>query len=103
VTLYERRGCWKCIEVREVLERLGLPYEALDVRDPEAARRVAAATGQRHVPVLRDGSTWVWDRRRIIRYLEETYGGAPPAEAELPAWMGGIATVEERGPAGRDP
>jgi glutathione S-transferase len=91
VTLYERAGCWKCDEVREVLDRLGVAYDAVDVRAvPEAGRRMKEATGQRYVPALEDGGTWVWDRRRVIRYLDEAYGDGAPGEDPLPDWMGGI-------------
>lgn len=90
--IYERVGCWKCDEVREVLDRLGVAYEAVDVRAvPEAGRRMKAATDQRYVPALEDDDgTWVWDRRRVIRYIQETYGDGAPGADPLPDWMGGI-------------
>jgi hypothetical protein len=39
----------------------------------------------------------VWDRRRILAYLAETYGGAAPAGGgwrAMPAYMGGVCAVE---------
>jgi glutathione S-transferase len=105
MVLYERATCWKCVEVREVLERLGLEYEAVEVQgDRAAGDTLEALTGMRYVPVLVDGDTVVWDRRRIIRHLEEAYGGlagAPP----LPEWMGGRRTLApaERAAAGHAP
>lgn len=96
--VYEREGCWKCDEVREVLDRLGVPHQRVDVRqDPAAGARMKALTGQRLVPALEDGDLVVWDRRRVIRYLEETYGGVTegtPAR-DLPAWMGGMRRFAE--------
>jgi glutathione S-transferase len=43
------------------------------------------------VPVIVDGDTVVWDSRRIVRYLYETYGGSGRARsaAELPPDVGG--------------
>jgi glutaredoxin 3 len=90
--LYERAGCWKCVEVREVLEHLEVDYEAIEVaRTPGGRATLLALTGESLVPVLVDDDVVVWDRRRIVRYLEQTYGTSrgTPAE-ELPGWMGGM-------------
>jgi glutaredoxin 3 len=89
--LYERRGCWKCVEVADALERLGVEHRRVDVaRVPGGRARLEELTGEPYVPVLVDGDLVVWDRRRILRHLEEAHGDGPDPDAEaLPAWMGG--------------
>jgi glutathione S-transferase len=96
-TLYDAAGCWKCADVREVLDGLGLDYETVEVRgNPGARERLTGLTGDRYVPVLVDGDLVVWDRRRIMRYLVDTYGAADQGwdlEA-VPEWAGGVRRLE---------
>jgi glutathione S-transferase len=102
ITLYDAPDCWKCVEVKEALEALGLPYEAVTVRgNPGARAALVAAQGEPpQVPMLVDGPVAVWDRRRILAYLDQTYGdgglGAAPFE-EMPAFVGGVCRVDEPG------
>lgn len=103
VVLYERPECWKCVEVEEVLARLGVAHEIVNTRTtPGAGDVIERITGERRVPMLIDGDLAVWDRRRIIRHLEEAYGdpGDGPAAADLPSFMGGMRRVEEPGATG---
>lgn len=98
--LYDAPSCWKCVEVREALDALGMTYDAVTVRgDPAARAALVAAQGEPpQVPMLVDGAVAVWDRRRILAYLAETYGGATPASGgwrEMPAWMGGVCAVDD--------
>ncbi len=103
VLLYDAPDCWKCVEVKGALDALGLAYDALTVRgDPAARAALVAAQGEPpQVPMLVDGGLAVWDRRRIVAYLEETYGdGRPegaPSFGELPVWMGGSCRVDGEG------
>lgn len=105
MVLYDSPGCWKCVEVEEILDELGLEYEAVTVRgDPEARAALVRAQGEPpQVPMLLDGDVAVWDRRRIIAYLRETYGGGPvpgePSYRDMPAYMGGACAVD--GPGAR--
>ena len=90
--LYDAAGCWKCDDVRQVLDRLGLDYESVEVRgNPAARERMVELTGDRYVPVLLDGDLVVWDRRRIIRHLVDSYAGGDIVIAveEVPTWAGG--------------
>lgn len=61
-----------CIKVRRALELKRLAFETFDIspmdRDP-----VAAASGQRLVPVLEDGDVTVSESSAILRHLEERY------------------------------
>ena len=98
--LYDAPSCWKCVEVREALDALGATYEAVTVRgDPVARAALVAAQGEPpQVPMLVDGDVAVWDRRRILAYLAETYGGVVPADGgwrEMPVWMGGVCAVDD--------
>ncbi len=99
--LYDAPSCWKCVEVKEALDALGLAYEAVTVRgDPVARAALVAAQGEPpQVPMLVDGGVAVWDRRRILAYLAETYGGAAPGAdggyRDMPAFMGGVCAVDE--------
>lgn len=103
VVLYDSPGCWKCDDVRESLERLGVAYRAITVRgDPEARAALVAAMGEPpQVPMLVDGRRAVWDRRRILAYLDETYGAAVPAAgsgyADMPVFMGGTCALDDAG------
>jgi glutathione S-transferase len=101
VLLYDSPTCWKCVEVKEVLDGLGLDYRSVTVRgDPVARAALVAAQGEPpQVPMLVDGGLAVWDRRRIVAYLRQTYGGGSgetPYE-EMPAFMGGVCRVDEPG------
>lgn len=97
MVLYDSPGCWKCVEVREALDRLGLAYEAVTVRgNPRARTALVRAMGEPPaVPMLVDGDLAVWDRRRILAHLEEAYGaGDAPVAGALPDWMGGSCRLE---------
>lgn len=76
MTLYEAHDCWKCVEVRELLDALGLSYEMVQTRgNAEAKEVLLAAQGDPvTVPMLVDGTLAIWDRRRILAYLQQTYG-----------------------------
>ncbi|MGD9695187.1 MAG: glutaredoxin family protein [Thermoleophilia bacterium] len=95
--LYDAPECWKCVEVREALDALGIPFESITVRgDPVARAALVAAQGEPpQVPMLRDGDLAVWDRRRILAYLSQTYGEGDggPSFRELPVYMGGSCTI----------
>lgn len=105
VVLYERPDCWKCVEVEEVLARLGVAHEIVNTRTtPGAGDLIEQISGERRVPLLIDGDRAVWDRRRIIRHLEETYGdpGDGPTAADLPSFMGGMCRLGGPDAAGTD-
>lgn len=105
VVLYDSPGCWKCDDVRAALDALGVPYRAVTVRgDPRARAALVAAMGEPpQVPMLVDGRRAVWDRRRILAYLAETYGDAPAGEgtgyADMPVFMGGTCRLDDEGRA----
>jgi hypothetical protein len=48
--------------------------------------------------MLVDGDLAVWDRRRILAYLDQTYGtGAAgrPSFRDMPVFMGGVCTIDD--------
>jgi glutathione S-transferase len=98
VVLYDAPDCWKCVEVKNALGALGLDYEAVTVRgDPAARAALVAAQGEPpQVPMLIDGDLAVWDRRRILAYLAQTYGGDSGGTSfrELPSYVGGVCAVD---------
>lgn len=60
--------------VRDVLNRLQIEYEKIDVPWPHSQREeVFAASGQTTVPVLVDGDVVLSDEFEIIDYLKKTY------------------------------
>ena len=83
MVVYDAPDCWKCVEVKAALDALGLAYDAVTVRgDPAARAALVAAQGEPpQVPMLLDGDIAVWDRRRILAYLRQTYGTAEDGEA----------------------
>lgn len=101
MVLYDAPGCWKCVEVKEALAALRLDYESVTVRGDLAARAVlVAAQGEPpQVPMLVDGGLAVWDRRRILAYLAQTYGGVTGGTPfrEMPSYAGGVCAVDGEG------
>lgn len=72
--LYNINGCGYCAMVREVLDKLSLAYEKIDVPWPHAMREeVFRVSGQYAVPVLVDGETILDDEDKIIDYLKQKY------------------------------
>ena len=102
VTLFDAPDCWKCVEVKAALDGLGIGYDAVTVRgDPRARAALVAAQGEPpQVPMLLDGGVAVWDRRRILAYLAETYGDGPPGGTsyrDMPSFVGGTCRVDRTG------
>ena len=60
--------------VREVLDKLQIEYEKIDVPWPHHLRKdVREVSGQTAVPVLVDGDVVLDDEYDIIDYLKTTY------------------------------
>ena len=49
--------------------------------------------------MLVDGDLAVWDRRRILAYLAQTYGGEAGGTPfrDLPSYVGGVCAVDGEG------
>lgn len=68
--------------------------------NPDARAALVRAQGEPpQVPMLVDDDVAVWDRRRIIAYLRETYGHQPGEVSyrDMPSYMGGVCAVDGRG------
>lgn len=93
ITLLQREKCPWCAAARQGLANVNAEYQIVNVpREREKRHLVEAISGQRLVPVLVDDDTVLWDSRRIVRYLYETYGGAERTRSvnELPEDAGGM-------------
>jgi glutaredoxin len=106
VILFDAPSCWKCVEVKEALDALDLEYERVTVRGDPAARAVlVAAQGEPpQVPMLVDDGLAVWDRRRILAYLSQTYGAGEAGGVsfrDMPVFMGGVCSVDDEDCASR--
>ena len=82
IELYELAGrgntklsphCWKSVYA---MNHKGLAFERIGVKFLEKDR--LAFSGQKLMPVLRDGDTIVCDSWAIAEYLEQTYSDRPP-------------------------
>jgi len=96
IRLYQLERCPWCAAARQGLANVGVEHELVNVPYERSERTdVMELTGQALVPVLVDGDTVVWDSRRIVRYLYETYGGSERARSisELPTDTGGTRTL----------
>lgn len=102
IRLYQLERCPWCAAARQGLANVGAEYEVVEVpRERSERSEVFELSGQPLVPVIVDDDTVVWDSRRIVRYLYETYGGVERTRSvnELPDDVGGVRILERGGPA----
>ncbi|HXH27438.1 MAG TPA: glutathione S-transferase family protein [Candidatus Polarisedimenticolia bacterium] len=90
LSLLQFEACPYCVKVKLALRRMGLDCESVTI-DPADRGEVQRVSGQRLVPVLRDGDRVIPDSTRILRYLIARYGErgllpAGPAEQAL-SWI----------------
>ncbi|MDH5763055.1 MAG: glutathione S-transferase N-terminal domain-containing protein [Nitrospinota bacterium] len=72
--LYNIDGCGYCSMVIDVLKKLQIEFEKIDVPWPHHLRQeVLEVSGQTQVPVLVDGDVVLDDEYDIIDYLKKTY------------------------------
>jgi glutaredoxin 3 len=93
ITLLQLERCPWCAAARQGLANVEQEYQVVEVpRERSERHLVLTLSGQPLVPVIVDGDTVVWDSRRIVRYLYETYGGADRTRSasELPDDVGGV-------------
>ena len=75
ITLLQLRKCPWAAAVRQTLANVDQDYGVIQVPyDRTLRHQVTELTGQDKTPVLIDGDTVVWESRRIVAYLYETYG-----------------------------
>ena len=72
VVMFGTSGCSWCRRAKRYFKEHRVPFKEVDIeRDPQAARDIVRKTGQRGVPVIKIGSSWIvgFDRERVEREL----------------------------------
>ncbi|WP_181692273.1 glutathione S-transferase N-terminal domain-containing protein [Natronomonas sp. LN261] len=85
VTLYRLEGCPYCELVADAIDESEAAFDSVWVEALHSKRdEVKSITGQRRVPALVDDRLGVSmsESLRILEYLETTYGGVNPTDAE---------------------
>lgn len=75
--LYQFELSHYCEKVRFVLDYKGLPYRKVNVTPGLGQLDLFRLSGQRQVPVLKDGGTVIADSTAIVAYLEQEYPDRP--------------------------
>lgn len=75
--LYQFELCPFCEKVRFMLDYKGLEYKKIEVTPGIGQLDVFKISGQRQVPVLKDGDTVVADSTKIALYLDDKYPEKP--------------------------
>ena len=75
--LYQFEASHYCEKVRLVLDFKGLPYKTIEVSPGVGQIDLYRLSGQRQVPVLKDGDEVVPDSTAIARYLDAKYPAVP--------------------------
>lgn len=83
--LYQFELSHYCEKVRFILDYKGLPYRKVEVTPGIGQLDVFRMSGQRQLPVLKDGSEVIADSTAIADYLERQYPDRPiiPTEPRL--------------------
>ncbi|MGB3613851.1 MAG: glutathione S-transferase family protein [Elainellaceae cyanobacterium] len=80
--LYQFEMSHYCEKVRFLLDYKGLTYQTIDVTPGIGQLDVYRMSGQRQVPVLKDGAEVIADSTAIAHYLETKYPDRPIIPAE---------------------
>lgn len=81
-------------KVRLILDYKGLPYRKIEVAPGVGQLEIFSMTGQRQVPVLKDGNTTIADSTAIAKYLDREYPN-PPLIPSDPKQRGLCLLIEE--------
>ncbi|MBE9066242.1 glutathione S-transferase family protein [Leptolyngbya cf. ectocarpi LEGE 11479] len=80
--LHQFEASHYCEKVRLILDYKQLPYKTVEVSPGVGQVELYRLSGQRQVPVLKDGATVVADSSAIAIYLDETYPERPVLPAD---------------------
>ena len=80
--LHQFEASHYCEKVRLLLDYKQLPYETIEVVPGIGQIELYRLSGQRQVPVLKDGEVVVSDSSAIAQYLEKTYPDRPLIPAD---------------------
>ena len=94
IELYQFEFAQYCEKVRLILDYKGLEYKKVEVTPGIGQLEVFRISGQRQVPVLKDGDTVVADSTEIALYLEHKYPEKPLIPTE-PVLRGQCLLIEE--------
>ena len=75
--LYQFELSHYCEKVRLILDYKGLPYRKIEVSPGVGQLEIFQLSGQRQVPLLKDGETIITDSTEIAFYLERKYPEKP--------------------------
>ena len=75
--LYQFAMCQSCEKVRLILDYKGLEYRKIEVTPGVGQWELFQMSGQKQVPVLKDGDRIIADSTAIAFYLEEKYPERP--------------------------
>ncbi|MBW4656376.1 MAG: glutathione S-transferase family protein [Kaiparowitsia implicata GSE-PSE-MK54-09C] len=75
--LYQFELSHYCEKIRLILDYKGLPYRKIEVTPGVGQLDVFRLSGQRQVPVLKDGDEVIADSTAIADYLDKTYPERP--------------------------
>lgn len=83
-SLYQFYACPFCVKTRRTIRRLNLPISIRNSQRGSVHRdELSIGGGKIKVPCLRidenDTTTWLYDSKEIIRYLEKRFGQGPAA------------------------
>lgn len=81
-------------KVRLILDYKGLPYRSIEVVPGVGQLELFRLSGQRQVPVLKDGQTYIADSTEIAFYLDRVYPEKPILPAD-PVERGQCLLIEE--------
>ncbi len=76
IKFYTGDYCVYCRRVKKELERLNLPYEAVDA-DADRREEVTQLSGQRRIPILTIDEEVLVDSSHIIRELRKRFDDQP--------------------------
>lgn len=80
--LYQFELSHYCEKVRLILDYKGLPYRKIEVTPGIGQLDLYRMSGQRQVPVLKDGTEIIADSTAIAKYLEQRYPEQPIIPAD---------------------
>jgi glutathione S-transferase len=75
--LYQFELSHYCEKIRLILDYKGLPYRKIEVTPGIGQLELYRLSGQRQVPVLKDGTEVIADSSAIARYLDQRYPERP--------------------------
>lgn len=92
--LYQFELSAYCEKVRLILDYKGLAYKKKDVVPGVGQLELFRLSGQRQVPVLKDGDTYIADSTEIAFYLDRKYPEKPIIPTD-PLQRGQCLLIEE--------